>query len=112
MSLLSTDTDFCQQIFFDVCLCNIYALGLQFQAWPLNRLPDDSCQTPRTVNRTITEFGRTIIGRLFIGRLQRRVGRSSEDSIAGYFGKRYLVHARRLFGRCSARICFYPLLRS
>jgi len=56
---------------------------------------------------TIGLVCRTIIGRLFIGRLQRRVGRLSEDSTAGYFGKRHFVDSRRFFVRCLVPFYFY-----
>jgi len=39
--------------------------------------------------------------------LQRRVGRLSEDSTAGYFGKRHFVHSRRFFVRCLVPFYFY-----
>jgi hypothetical protein len=107
LSSLSVDVDFCQQLFLDFRFCDIYALGFQLKIWPLNRLPDDSRQTPRTANRTITESGRSLIGRLFIGKLQCQVGRLSEDSTAGYFGKLHFVQARRFFARYRHQSCFF-----
>ena len=63
--------------------------------------PSDDCLTIRA-----RRLGRQI-GRLFIARLQRRVGRLSEDSTAGYFGKRHFVHSRRFFVRCLVPFYFY-----